>query len=236
MCVPFTLLPMFWFRVLTFDGPWPWVSRGSVSLVFALVKGEGYSPAHEGIRRVGAPSTQRPCGSGQVDIRAHPPVEPARDHQAYHTSSIHCPVRVQFQSRPLVLLRREARRRGVEERRGGEAYTPCHPGGAHRGCPRGDGLWQGRGATGRIHRAIPEERIEDARHAAGERDDGDVLAPAGGDAQGPGSQFLGLRRVSAQDGDGGLNQEPAGARVAGLGDGPAALGLAGAVLAGTRPR
>jgi len=32
------------------------ISRGSVSLVFALVKGEGCSPAHEGIRRVGAPS------------------------------------------------------------------------------------------------------------------------------------------------------------------------------------
>jgi hypothetical protein len=45
-------------------------------------------------------------------------------------------------------------------------------------------------------------------------------------------QFLGLRRVPAKDGDRGLNQEPAGARVAGIGDGAAALGFAGAVLAG----
>ena len=63
-------------------GQWTPVSRGSVSLVFALVKGEGYSPAHEGIRGVGAPSMQRPCSSGHVNIRAHPPVEPARDHEA----------------------------------------------------------------------------------------------------------------------------------------------------------
>jgi hypothetical protein len=40
-----------------------------------------------------------------------------------------------------------------------------------------------RGA-GRIHRPIPEERIEDAGQAAGQRDDGDLLAPARGNAQG----------------------------------------------------
>jgi len=83
-------LPVSRFRLFTFNGPWPWVSRGSVSLVFALVKGEGYSPAHEGIRGVGAPSIQRPCSSGQVNIRAHPPVEPARDHEAHHTIIHHC--------------------------------------------------------------------------------------------------------------------------------------------------
>jgi hypothetical protein len=49
------------------------ISRGSVSLVFALVKGEGCSPAHEGIRGV------QPCDSGQATFRAHPPIEPARD-------------------------------------------------------------------------------------------------------------------------------------------------------------
>ena len=65
------------------------VSRGSVSLVFALVKGEEHSPAHEGIRRVGAPSTQRPCNSGQGNIRAHPPVEPARDHHRLTTPTPH---------------------------------------------------------------------------------------------------------------------------------------------------
>src|SRR5713101_4458573 len=62
---------------------WALVSRGSVNLVFALVKGEGHSPAHEGIRRVGAPSIQRPCDSGQGNSRAHPPVEPARDQDAH---------------------------------------------------------------------------------------------------------------------------------------------------------
>ncbi len=36
-------------------------------------------PAHEGIRGVGAPSSQRPCDSGQPTCRAHPPIEPARD-------------------------------------------------------------------------------------------------------------------------------------------------------------
>ncbi len=41
------------------------------------------SPAQEGIRGVGAPSTQRPCDSSQVNIRAHPPIEPARDQGAH---------------------------------------------------------------------------------------------------------------------------------------------------------
>jgi hypothetical protein len=41
-----------------------------------------------------------------------------------------------------------------------------------------------------------------------------------------------LRRAAAEDRDGGLNQEPAGARVAGLGDRAAPLRLARAVLAG----
>ena len=34
------------FRLFTTNGQWPLVSRGSVSLVFALVKGERHSPAH----------------------------------------------------------------------------------------------------------------------------------------------------------------------------------------------
>jgi hypothetical protein len=77
-----------------------------------------------------------------------------------------------------------------------------------------------------------QQRIEDAGEATGEGDDGDVFPATRGDAQGPGPQLVGLRRVSAKDGDRGLNQEPAGARVAGLGDGAAALRLAGAVLTG----
>ena len=67
------------------------ISRGSVSLLFALIKDEPMSPsAQEGIRRVGAPSTQRPCNGGQGNIRAHPPIEPARDqypHRLYATTS-----------------------------------------------------------------------------------------------------------------------------------------------------
>ena len=111
-------------------GEWTPVSRGSVSLVFALVKGEGYSPAHEGIRGAGAPSIQRPCSSGHVNIRAHPPVEPARDHETHHTITI--------QSVPSALTR-AARRPGPDDVARGGAHTPSHPGGAHRGCRPGGG-------------------------------------------------------------------------------------------------
>src|SRR6266481_2693916 len=38
-----------------------------------------YSPAHEGSRGMGAPSTRRLCDGSQVNIRAHPSFEPARD-------------------------------------------------------------------------------------------------------------------------------------------------------------
>src|SRR3990172_8395692 len=99
-------------------GQWTPVSRGSVSLVFALVKGEGHSPAHRGIRRVGPPSILRPCSSGQANIRAHPPVEPARDHEAHHTITV--------QSVPSALTR-AARRRSQAGPRGGGAHTPSHP-------------------------------------------------------------------------------------------------------------
>jgi hypothetical protein len=37
-------------------------------------------PAHEGIRRVGAASSRRSCDSGQATLRAHPPIQPAREH------------------------------------------------------------------------------------------------------------------------------------------------------------
>jgi hypothetical protein len=46
---------------------------------------------------------------------------------------------------------------------------------------RSDGVRKGRGAAGRIHRPIPEERIEDAGEATGEGDDGDVFAATRGD-------------------------------------------------------
>jgi hypothetical protein len=81
------------------------------------------------------------------------------------------------------------------------------------------------------HAAIAQQRIEDAGEATGEGDHGHLLPPAGSDAQGPGPQVLRLRRATTEDRDRGLNQEPAGARVAGLGDGAPALRLARAVLA-----
>jgi len=40
--------------------------RGSVSLVFALVKGEGYSPAHEGIRGVGRHLRSGPAAAAKA--------------------------------------------------------------------------------------------------------------------------------------------------------------------------
>jgi hypothetical protein len=74
--------------------------------------------------------------------------------------------------------------------------------------------------------------MEDAGEATGEGDHGHLFPPARGDAQGPGPQLLRLRRTVAEDRDGGLNQEPAGARVAGLGDRAASLRVARAALAG----
>ena len=87
-------------------------------------------------------------------------------------------------------------------------------------------------ALGLEHAAIAQQRIEDAGEATGEGDHGHPFSPARRDAHGPGPQVLRLRRAAAEDGDGGLNQEPARARVAGLGDGAPALRLARAVLAG----
>jgi hypothetical protein len=124
---------------------------------------------------VGAPSMRRPWNGGQGDIRAHPPVEPARG-QCTHRVSVDrsdC---------------RAAGERGGGHRLGGPAWLE--------------------------DRAIAEERIEDPGQAASERDDGDLLAAAGSDAERPGAERLGLGRPAAEDGDGGLNQEPA--RAAGL--------------------
>src|SRR6266436_3925770 len=97
---------------------------------------------------------------------------------------------------------------------------------------RGDGVRQGRGAAGRIHCVIPEERIENAGQAAGQCDDGDVLAPARGDAPGPGPERLSRGGPAAQDRERGLNEQPAHAGVPGFGDGAAALRVARAGLAG----
>ena len=87
-------------------------------------------------------------------------------------------------------------------------------------------------ALGLEHAAISQQRIEDAGKATGEGAHGHLFPPARSDAQGPGRQLLRLRRATAEDRDGSLNQEPASARVAGLGDRAPPLCLARAVLAG----
>ena len=87
-------------------------------------------------------------------------------------------------------------------------------------------------ALGLEDAAIAQQRIEDAGQATGEGDHGHLFSATRGDAQGPGPQFFRLGRAAAEDRDGGLNQEPAGARVAGLGDRAAPLRLARAALAG----
>ena len=73
------------------------------------------------------------------------------------------------------------------------------------------------------HAPIAEQGREDPGQAAREGDGGNGLAATGRDAEGPGPQGFGLRRPTAEDGDGGLNQEPAHAGVAGLGDPPLEL-------------
>ncbi len=85
--------------------------------------------AQRWIRRVGAPSTQRPCNGGQGNIRAHPPIEPARDqgpHCQGSVDSFTCEAR-----------RLQPRDDADAERAG--ARTRCHRAAAHRGCRRGDG-------------------------------------------------------------------------------------------------
>jgi hypothetical protein len=181
--------------VALYEAGWPVtvapISRGSVSPVFALVKGERCSPAHEGIRRWGR---HRPDG----------PATAARQHVALtHPSNL-----------------REIR---VRIARASSTGSRVHEGG-------GPGARMPN-APGLEHAAIAQQRIEDAGETTGEGDD-DVFTAARGDAQGPGPQRLGLRRVPAKEGDCGLNQPPAHGRVAGLGDRTPALGLARAVLAG----
>jgi hypothetical protein len=45
-----------------------------------------------------------------------------------------------------------------------------------------------RRGAGFVHGPIPEERIEDAGQATGERDDGDLFAAAGGDVERPAAE------------------------------------------------
>jgi len=62
-------------------------------------------------------------------------------------------------------------------------------------------------ALGLEHAAISQQRIEDAGKATGEGAHGHLFPPARSDAQGPGRQLLRLRRATAEDRDGSLNQE-----------------------------
>ena len=151
-------------------------------------------PAHEGIQKVGAPSSQWPCGQRPSNIFA-----------LTHPSNL-----------------REIRARIV--RASSTTGSHVHEGG--RRVPRRPNV------LALEHAAIAQQRLEDAGEAPGEGDHGHLFPTACGDAQRPGPQLVRLRRAAAEDRDGGLNQEPAGARVAGLGDGAAALRLARAVLAG----
>ena len=79
-------------------------------------------------------------------------------------------------------------------------------------------------------RAITEQRIEDPGQAASERHDRDGLPAAGGDMEGPGPKRLGLGRPAPENRDGGLDEKPAHATGAGLGDGAAPLCVARAAL------
>jgi enoyl-ACP reductase-like protein len=56
---------------------------------------------------------------------------------------------------------------------------------------------------------LPRRGRELNPQAAGERDNGDVLAAAGREAQGPEMERVGLGRVAAENGDGGLDEQPA---------------------------
>src|SRR5437867_5776129 len=79
--------------------------------------------------------------------------------------------------------------------------------------------------------AVAEQRVENAGQAAGEGDDSDVLPAPRSDVEGPQAEGLRLWRAAPEDGDGGLDQQPAHPGVAGLGDVAAALSLARAELA-----
>ena len=95
------------------------------------------------------------------------------------------------------------------------ARAACRRGTAGHGGRRRRSAASARGAWLK-HAAVAQDRIEDAGQAAGEGDDGDVLAAAGRDVRGPGVERLGLGGATAEDGDSGLDEEPARAARAGL--------------------
>src|SRR3972149_3074653 len=141
------------------------VSRGFVSLLFALIRGKRLrSPAQEGIRRVGAPSMRRPSRAAKPTLALT------------HPSNL---------------------------RETGVVTLGTRGSGRHRGRHR-----SGSAVSGIKGGAVPEQRIEDAGHAAGEGHGGDVLAATRRDVQGPGVEGLRLRRAAPQGGDGALDRGP----------------------------
>ena len=141
------------------------------------------SPAQEGIRGVGAPSIQRPCDGGQVNIRAHPPIEPAKDQgltavknapgDCRYVTGLSCDSRI-VNSVAIEILCSLA----PQLTDAGDGSSPMRGTAVHR--PRRLGGTDS--AAWLEHAAVAQERIEDTCQATGEGDDGDVLAAAGRDA------------------------------------------------------
>src|SRR3972149_2074914 len=86
--------------------------------------------------------------------------------------------------------------------------------GPHGGCRR-SGMTRMPNALRFEHAAIAQQRIKDSGEATGEGDDGHLGSAARCDAQGPGPQFLRLRRGGAEGWGGGLDSLPIERRAAG---------------------
>jgi hypothetical protein len=131
------------------------ISRGSVSLLFALIKDEPIEPVGaRGDSKGGAPSTRRPCHSGQGNIRAHPPIEPMRD-QCPHRQGVVDSFTWPREPPP-----------GDEDVKRAEARTRCHLAAAHRGCRRGGGQGRRRPPVGRGARRYSGPRAATPRPVA----------------------------------------------------------------------
>src|SRR3972149_5275464 len=141
------------------------VSRGFVSLLSALIRGKRLSsPAHEGIRGVGAPSMRRPSRAAKPTLALT------------HPSNL---------------------------RETGVVTLGTRGSGRQRGRHR-----SGSAVSGIKGGAVPEQRIEDAGHAAGEGHGGDVLAATRRDVQGPGVEGPPPRPAGAEGGGGGVDRGP----------------------------
>ena len=111
------------------------------------------------------------------------------------------------------------------------AISPCGP--SNR-----NGRRLGRVAHGPRSRCRPVTpyRVEEARQAAGQRDHGDIVAAARGDAGGPTPPGARPGIAHAPDRPSCLDEPPAHAAIPGFGDPAASFALPRAELRGTRPR